>query len=83
MAEVELVKRTLRAIVQANRGGVSLSRLQLDYKELTGEQIPLKEMGHNQLDALLANTSSVHMERRGSGEVKSPEHGIHKIMCDK
>ncbi|KAM4714532.1 tudor domain-containing protein 7B [Anableps anableps] len=69
MAEVELVKRTLQAIVHANRGGVSLSRLQSEYKELTGEQIPHKEMGHNQLEALLANTSSVRMERRGYGEM--------------
>ncbi|XP_047241695.1 tudor domain-containing protein 7B isoform X1 [Girardinichthys multiradiatus] len=64
MAEVELTKRTLQAIVKANRGGVSLSRLQSECKELTGEQIP-----HKQLDALLANTSSVRMERRGSGEM--------------
>ncbi|KAM4564548.1 tudor domain-containing protein 7B isoform 2-T2 [Fundulus diaphanus] len=69
MAEVELVKRTLQAIVQANRGGVSLSRLQSEYKELTGEQIPHQQMGHNQLEGLLANTSSVRVERRGSGEM--------------
>lgn len=68
MTEVELVKRTLHAIVQANRGGVSLSRLQSDYKELTGDQIPHQEMGHVQVEALLASTSSVRMERGGSGE---------------
>uniref|UniRef100_A0A087XE00 Tudor domain containing 7 b n=1 Tax=Poecilia formosa TaxID=48698 RepID=A0A087XE00_POEFO len=69
MTEVELVKRTLHAIVQANRGGVSLSRLQSDYKELTGDQIPHREMGHVQVEALLASTSSVRMERGGSGEM--------------
>ncbi|XP_005799697.1 tudor domain-containing protein 7B [Xiphophorus maculatus] len=69
MTEVELVKRTLHAIVQANRGGVSLSRLQSDYKELTGDQIPHQEMGHVQVEALLASTSSVRMERGGSGEM--------------
>ncbi|XP_015252455.1 PREDICTED: tudor domain-containing protein 7B-like isoform X1 [Cyprinodon variegatus] len=69
MAEVELAKRTLQAIIQANRGGVSLSRLQSEYKELTGEQIPHRQMGYNHLEALLANMSSVRMERRGSGEM--------------
>ncbi|XP_013874700.1 tudor domain-containing protein 7B [Austrofundulus limnaeus] len=64
MADVELVKKMLRAILRSNKGGVSLSRLQSEYKELTGEQI-----GHTQLEALLANMSNVHMERNRSGEV--------------
>ncbi|XP_056156296.1 tudor domain-containing protein 7B [Lampris incognitus] len=69
MADAELVKKMLRAILQANKGGVSLSRLQTEYKELTGEQIPNKQMGHNQLDALLASMPSVvRMERNRSGE---------------
>ncbi|TKS92671.1 Tudor domain-containing protein 7B [Collichthys lucidus] len=69
MADVELVKKMLRAVLQANRGGVSLSRLQSEYKELTGEQIPHKHMGHNNLDALLATMPSlVRMERNRSGE---------------
>uniref|UniRef100_A0A4W6EIN4 Tudor domain containing 7 b n=1 Tax=Lates calcarifer TaxID=8187 RepID=A0A4W6EIN4_LATCA len=60
----------LRAILQANKGGVSLSRLQSEYKELSGEQIPHKQMGHNHLDALLASMPSViRMERNRSGEV--------------
>lgn len=70
MADVELVKKMLRAVLQANKGGVSLSRLQSEYKELTGEQIPHKQMGHNHLDALLASMPSlVRMERNRSGEV--------------
>uniref|UniRef100_A0A671UTF5 Tudor domain containing 7 b n=1 Tax=Sparus aurata TaxID=8175 RepID=A0A671UTF5_SPAAU len=69
MADVELVKKMLRAVLQANKGGVSLSRLQSEYKELTGEQIPHKQMGHNHLDALLASMPSlVRMERNRSGE---------------
>uniref|UniRef100_A0A671UY67 Tudor domain containing 7 b n=1 Tax=Sparus aurata TaxID=8175 RepID=A0A671UY67_SPAAU len=59
MADVELVKKMLRAVLQANKGGVSLSRLQSEYKELTGEQIPHKQMGHNHLDALLASMPSL------------------------
>ncbi|XP_068569664.1 tudor domain-containing protein 7B isoform X1 [Cebidichthys violaceus] len=70
MADVELVKKMLRAVLQANRGGVSLSRLQSEYKELTGEQIPHKQMGHNHLDALLASMPSVvRTERSRSGEM--------------
>lgn len=70
MADVELVKKMLRAVLQANKGGVSLSRLQSEYKELTGEQIPHKQMGHNHLDALLASMPSlVRVERNRSGEV--------------
>lgn len=69
MADVELVKKMLRAVLQANKGGVSLSRLQSEYKELTGEQIPHKQMGHNHLDALLASMPFlVRMERNRSGE---------------
>ncbi|TNM93537.1 hypothetical protein fugu_001713 [Takifugu bimaculatus] len=69
MADVELVKKMLRAVLQANKGRVSLPRLQSEYKELTGEQIPHKQMGYNQLDALLASMPSlVHMERNRSGE---------------
>uniref|UniRef100_A0A8D3E3K6 Tudor domain-containing protein 7B-like n=1 Tax=Scophthalmus maximus TaxID=52904 RepID=A0A8D3E3K6_SCOMX len=70
MADGELVKKVLRAILQANKGGVSLSRLQSEYKELNGEQIPHKQMGHNHLDTLLASMPSVvRMERNRSGEV--------------
>ncbi|XP_071333971.1 tudor domain-containing protein 7B isoform X2 [Trachinotus anak] len=70
MADGELVKKMLRGILQANKGGVSLSRLQSEYKELTGEQIPHKQMGHNHLDALLASMPSVvRMERNRSGEM--------------
>uniref|UniRef100_A0A673CLV0 Tudor domain-containing protein 7B-like n=1 Tax=Sphaeramia orbicularis TaxID=375764 RepID=A0A673CLV0_9TELE len=70
MADVELVKKMLRAVLQANKGGVSLSRLQSEYKELTGDQIPHKQMGHNNLDALLETMPSVvRMERNRSGEM--------------
>ncbi|XP_075943087.1 tudor domain-containing protein 7B [Anarhichas minor] len=79
MADVELVKKMLRAVLQANRGGVSLSRLQLEYKELTGEQIPHKQMGHNHLDALLASMPSVvRTERSRSGEMVCFASGAHE-----
>ncbi|XP_028998401.1 tudor domain-containing protein 7B isoform X1 [Betta splendens] len=70
MADRDLVKKMLRATLQANKGGLPLSRLQAEYKELTGEQIPHKQMGHNHLDAFLANVPSVvRVERSRSGEM--------------
>uniref|UniRef100_A0AAX7THH8 Tudor domain-containing protein 7B n=1 Tax=Astatotilapia calliptera TaxID=8154 RepID=A0AAX7THH8_ASTCA len=70
MADAEVAKKMLRGILQSNKGGVSLSHLQSEYKELTGEHIPHKQMGHSNLDALLASMPSlVRMERSRSGEV--------------
>uniref|UniRef100_A0A3Q0S8F9 Tudor domain containing 7 b n=1 Tax=Amphilophus citrinellus TaxID=61819 RepID=A0A3Q0S8F9_AMPCI len=70
MADAELAKKMLRGILQANKGGVSLSRLQSEYKELTGEHIPHKQMGHSNLDTLLASMPSlVRVERNRSGEM--------------
>lgn len=80
MADLDLVKKMLRAILQANKGGVSLSRLQFEYKELTGEQVPHKQMGYTHLDTLLASMPSVvHLERGRSGEVCID--GIEKLKC--
>ncbi|KAM8899122.1 tudor domain-containing protein 7B isoform 2-T3 [Spinachia spinachia] len=79
MVDIEGVKKMLRAVLQANQGGVSLSRLQLEYKELTGEQIPHKQMGHNHLDALLASMPSiVRTERIRSGEMVYFASGAHQ-----
>ncbi|KAL6118762.1 tdrd7 [Pungitius sinensis] len=79
MVDVEGVKKMLRAVLQANKGGVSLSRLQSEYKELTGEQIPHKQMGHNHLDALLASMPSVVCtERIRSGEMVYFASGAHQ-----
>uniref|UniRef100_A0A8C8BXA5 Tudor domain-containing protein 7B n=1 Tax=Oncorhynchus tshawytscha TaxID=74940 RepID=A0A8C8BXA5_ONCTS len=72
MTDVELMKRMLRAVLAANKSGpgVSLSRLQSEYKALTGEQIPHKQMGHASLDTLLHSIPSVvHMERNCTGEM--------------
>ncbi|KAL2078906.1 hypothetical protein ACEWY4_024650 [Coilia grayii] len=70
MADVELVKKMLRAVLQSSKGGVSLGRLQAEYKGLTGEHIPYKQLGHPTLDALLlAMPAVVRMERARSGEM--------------
>uniref|UniRef100_A0A8C9TJ78 Tudor domain containing 7 a n=1 Tax=Scleropages formosus TaxID=113540 RepID=A0A8C9TJ78_SCLFO len=65
-----LVKKMLRAVLQASKSGVSLSRLQAEYKSLTGEFIPHKQLGHSSLDGFLSTIPSVvKMERSRSGEV--------------
>uniref|UniRef100_A0A6Q2Z050 Tudor domain-containing protein 7B-like n=1 Tax=Esox lucius TaxID=8010 RepID=A0A6Q2Z050_ESOLU len=72
MADVELVKKMLREVLTGNMSGpgVTLSRLQSEYKNLTGEQIPHKQMGHENLDTLLHSMPSVvRIERTRSGEV--------------
>lgn len=59
----------LRAVLQS-RSAISLSRLQAEYKELTGETIPHKQLGHTTADALLHSMPSVvHLDRARSGEV--------------
>uniref|UniRef100_A0A8C9W6L9 Tudor domain containing 7 a n=1 Tax=Scleropages formosus TaxID=113540 RepID=A0A8C9W6L9_SCLFO len=70
MTDPELVKKMLRAVLQASKSGVSLSRLQAEYKSLTGEFIPHKQLGHSSLDGFLSTIPSVvKMERSRSGEV--------------
>ncbi|XP_041926622.1 tudor domain-containing protein 7B isoform X1 [Alosa sapidissima] len=70
MADLEPVKRMLRALLQSSKGGVTLGRLQAEYKELTGELIPHKQLGHATLDALLLTMPSVvRMERNRNGEM--------------
>ncbi|XP_051566560.1 tudor domain-containing protein 7B [Myxocyprinus asiaticus] len=70
MADVELVKKMLRAVLQPSKSGVSLSRLQVEYKDLTGELIPYKQLGYATLDALLHSMPSVvRLDKGQAGEV--------------
>lgn len=69
MADEEAVKKMLRAVLQS-RSAISLSRLQAEYKELTGETIPHKQLGHSTVDSLLHSMPSVvQLDRTRSGEV--------------
>lgn len=69
MVDEEAVKKMLRTVLQS-RSAISLSRLQAEYKELTGEAIPHKQLGHTTVDALLHSMSSeVQLDRARSGEV--------------
>lgn len=71
MTDIELVKKMLRAVLQSNKNGVSVSRLQSDYRALTGEFIQHKQMGYPSLEGFLrAIPSVVRMENR-LGEVRN------------
>nr|Q5M7P8.1 RecName: Full=Tudor domain-containing protein 7 [Xenopus tropicalis]AAH88519.1 hypothetical LOC496822 [Xenopus tropicalis] len=60
----------LRAVLQANKNGVPLSKLQAEYKSFTGEPIPFKDMGFHALDAYLKSIPSVvRIEVSRVGEV--------------
>uniref|UniRef100_A0A671LSI2 Tudor domain-containing protein 7B-like n=1 Tax=Sinocyclocheilus anshuiensis TaxID=1608454 RepID=A0A671LSI2_9TELE len=70
MADEELVKKMVRAVLQSAKSGVSLSNLQVEYKDLTGELIPYKQLGYATLDALLHSMPSVvKLDKGQSGEV--------------
>ncbi|XP_055067271.2 tudor domain-containing protein 7B isoform X1 [Misgurnus anguillicaudatus] len=70
MADEELVKKMLRAVLMSSKSGVSLSRLQVEYKDMTGELIPYKQLGYATLDAFLHNMPSVmRLDKEQSGEV--------------
>uniref|UniRef100_A0A8C1G304 Tudor domain-containing protein 7B-like n=1 Tax=Cyprinus carpio TaxID=7962 RepID=A0A8C1G304_CYPCA len=60
----------VRAVLLSSRSGVSLSNLQVEYKDLTGELIPYKQLGYATLDALLHSMPSVvKLDKGQSGEV--------------
>lgn len=70
MADEELVKKMVRAVLQSSKSGLSLADLQVEYKDLTGELIPYKQLGYVTLDALLHSMPSiVKLDKGQSGEV--------------
>ncbi|KAL7856275.1 hypothetical protein AOLI_G00198790 [Acnodon oligacanthus] len=70
MADVELVKKMLRAVLQSSKRGVVLTRLQSDYRSLTGDFIQHRELGHSSLESFLRSIPSVvRLERSRTGEV--------------
>lgn len=75
MVDEESVKKTLRAVLQS-RSAISLSRLQTEYKEITGDTLPHKQLGHTTVDALLHSMPSVvQLDKTRSGEVSCNSGG--------
>lgn len=58
-AEKDLVAKMLRAVLQSNKDGVALDRLQNEYHSLTGDWIPFKRLGYPSLEAYVRNVPSV------------------------
>ncbi len=70
MSDVELVKKMLRAVLQSSKHGVAMTRLQGDYRALTGEVIPYRQFGHGSLESFLRSIPGVvRLERSSAGEV--------------
>ncbi|XP_078532444.1 tudor domain-containing protein 7 [Lissotriton helveticus] len=58
-AEKDLVAKMLRAVLQSNKDGVAIDRLQNEYHSLTGDWIPFKRLGYPSLEAYVRNVPSV------------------------
>ena len=68
-SDAESVKKMLRSVLQSSKAGVSINRLQGEYRSLCGEFIPLWRLGYQDLESYLrAIPSVVRLENR-MGEV--------------
>ncbi|XP_067409438.1 tudor domain-containing protein 7 isoform X2 [Emydura macquarii macquarii] len=77
MLEADLVAKMLRAVLQSNKNGIPLSRLQGEYKSLTGDWIPFKQLGHSTLDGYLKSVPGVvRIETNKMGEIT-----CHAVAC--
>ncbi|XP_045061956.1 tudor domain-containing protein 7A isoform X2 [Coregonus clupeaformis] len=65
----DLMKKMLRAVLQANKNGVSITRLQGEYRSLTGEFIPDRKMGYPSLECFLRSIPSVVRLENRMGEI--------------
>lgn len=70
MLEADLVSKMLRAVLQSHKNGIALPRLQGEYRSLTGDWIPFKQLGYPTLEAYLRSVPAVvRIETSRSGEV--------------
>ncbi|XP_020860132.1 tudor domain-containing protein 7 isoform X4 [Phascolarctos cinereus] len=70
MLEADLVAKMLRAVLQSHKNGIALPRLQGEYKSLTGDWIPFKQLGYPTLEAYLRSVPAVvRIEISRSGEI--------------
>ncbi|XP_026568483.1 tudor domain-containing protein 7 isoform X1 [Pseudonaja textilis] len=77
MQEADLVAKMLRAVLQSHKTGVPFSYLQGEYKSLTGDWIPFKQLGHATLEGYLKSIPGVvRIECSRSGEVT-----CHAVVC--
>ncbi|XP_061057102.1 tudor domain-containing protein 7 isoform X2 [Eubalaena glacialis] len=70
MLEADLVSKMLRAVLQSHKNGIALPRLQGEYRSLTGDWIPFKQLGYPTLEAYLRSVPAVvKIETSRSGEI--------------
>ncbi|OBS59861.1 hypothetical protein A6R68_09011, partial [Neotoma lepida] len=70
MLEADLVSKMLRAVLQSHKNGIVLPRLQGEYRSLTGDWIPFKQLGYPTLEAYLRSVPAVvKIETSRSGEI--------------
>uniref|UniRef100_A0A4X1UNT1 Tudor domain-containing protein 7 n=1 Tax=Sus scrofa TaxID=9823 RepID=A0A4X1UNT1_PIG len=70
MLEADLVSKMLRAVLQSHKNGIALPRLQGEYRSLTGDWIPFKQLGYSTLEAYLRSVPAVvRIETSRSGEI--------------
>ncbi|NP_001127391.1 tudor domain-containing protein 7 [Pongo abelii] len=70
MLEGDLASKMLRAVLQSHKNGVALPRLQGEYRSLTGDWIPFKQLGFPTLEAYLRSVPAVvRIETSRSGEI--------------
>ncbi|GFU34920.1 tudor domain-containing protein 7 [Nephila pilipes] len=55
----ETVLLNLRSVTQSCKGGVPLTRLERDYRDLLGTRIPFKELGYNTLEGFIRDIPDV------------------------
>ncbi|KAM6473539.1 tudor domain-containing protein 7 isoform 1-T2 [Liasis olivaceus] len=77
MQEADLVAKMLRAVLQSHKTGVPFSRLQGEYKSLTGDWIPFKQLGHATLEGYVKSIPGVVRTEIG----KSGEVICHAVVC--
>ncbi|XP_055002441.1 tudor domain-containing protein 7 isoform X2 [Sorex araneus] len=70
MLEADLVSKMLRAVLQSHKNGIALPRLQGEYRSLTGDWIPFKQLGYPSLEAYLRSVPAVvRIEMSRCGEI--------------
>ncbi|KAM9314809.1 tudor domain-containing protein 7A-like [Pholidichthys leucotaenia] len=70
MSDNESIKKILRAVLQSSKDGISLHKLQSEYRSLCGEIIPVKKLGFSNLEDYLRSISSVVRLDYSMGEVR-------------
>ncbi|XP_056441347.1 tudor domain-containing protein 7A-like [Gadus chalcogrammus] len=70
MMDGESIKKMLRSVLLSSKEGVSIGRLQTEYRSLCGELIPHSKLGHHSLEDFLRSIPSVVRLEHRMGEMR-------------